>query len=51
MQSAEIYDTTGVLIRIFETEQYIDIDYLPTGTYFIRYYVNNIVKTEKVMKY
>ena len=51
MQSAEIYDTTGVLVRRFEANQIIDLGYLPTGTYFIKYFVNNKSNTEKVVRF
>ena len=51
MQKAEIYDTTGNLIRKYENVELLDLDYLPTGTYFIKYWINNIAKTEKILKY
>ena len=48
---AELFDITGILIKVFENEQVVDLNCLPAGAYILRFTDNNVTISEKIIVY
>ena len=51
VQEVELYDITGRKIHDFGNEKIIDLNYLPASVYFLKWSVDKITKTKKLIKY